>query len=1046
MNKCQKPRIWWPVMLLAAFALIGSPVSGAQITHDTQTEFGSGIFDQTVLEGTEPAPEIKLDTYSDFTWSFEDDDIAGWTFATKQPGAIATEDPDGQIHLLAEQVGGDESYGLAYRTDVAVPDVFVVEYLIKFDAIDASGVADPMTDQPTGACARLDVFNSSVGLRMDVFTDRMVSFYREGSTGVDYPTISYFDVTTNLDQWYTLRFECDFATPGYPCQVYRDDTWIGELNADTRNAWQQAVRPMAYSRGAASGVAEMYVDRVRIGAIETDYYLSGTYTSDMLDLNATSFGELSWTEMIEGGDYPWGNWTKYAGNPVIDDGVGSGNLPENMLTDINDPLQQPILYDGKYWLTYAGCCGDDIRLAYSTDPELLTWTIYEGNPILSPGAGENYLFSPNIFKDGETYYLFYDVSLTLNSVTAQRVAYATAPAPTGPWTKGPVILDIGAPGSWEEGRVTEPFVVKDGDTYYLFYMGDVFASGSGEQIGLASTSSALFPLGPEANDYWTKHGLILPHNPDPTGWDRGLTADPSVIKVDGIFYMLYTGSYANTAWDLGIAWADNPMGPWNRPAAPSLVKGAPGEWDDARLVRGAIHFNPNNGKYVMPYSGNDGSRYRGGIAYADPFAPEEMITFETSSSPDGSTWEGWLPVTNGGIIASTPDRYLSYRAALNLSSGGMTPALTSVTINYDTEPSAGSITGNVFCDATGLHGVEVSLYNMSAELVEAVYTDENGDYAMNDIPDGEYAVVLMVPMGFSPLGDIEVPVTIAGDDHVVDFELTDEAGTMGENFWWWKKHFRYHQLGGVWMSIVDFTVEDINNYSQIIFEHFHNRTDGYAIQMESVTFTDDPPRPLTFEELSDIFLMPYEHTAEYQVNRSIRANLLNIASGKLSQLTIVSEDGATASQALTYLIGLYLTGEPTNVYIANVNLQRMHVSVMIPAGIIPLETPNIMYKPEGESTPIIPEHFSLSQNHPNPFNMSTSISFSLPQAGPVELSVYNINGQRVKVIAERTFDAGYHVISWDGTNSSGEAVATGIYFYQLRTKAFVDSKKMLLIK
>jgi hypothetical protein len=290
---------------------------------------------------------------------------------------------------------------------------------------------------------------------------------------------------------------------------------------------------------------------------------------------------------------------------------------------------------------------------------------------------EYYVYSPNIFKDGSTYYLVYDVALNSSHGSCERITYATASSPLGPYTKGPVILDIGAAGQFDDGRVAEPFVFKDNGTYYLFYMGDHYPYGNKEEIALATTSAADFPLGPGGGN-WTKYGLILGFNPDPNSWDRGLDADPSVIKVGSTFYMLYTGSYANTAWKEGVAWCTSPYGPWNRPSAPNLPLGPAGSWDSSRLVRGAIHYNSYNGKYVLPYSGTDGSGYKGGIATADPYVP---ITFETRTSPDGSTWENWKPVTNGSNIQSTPSKYFQYRATLY--KGPLeSPTLTSVTIDY----------------------------------------------------------------------------------------------------------------------------------------------------------------------------------------------------------------------------------------------------------------------------------------------------------------------------------------------------------------------------
>jgi len=89
----------------------------------------------------------------------------------------------------------------------------------------------------------------------------------------------------------------------------------------------------------------------------------------------------------------------------------------------------------------------------------------------------------------------------------------------------------------------------------------------------------------------------------------------------------------------------------------------------------------------------------------------------------------------------------------------------------------------------------------------------------------------------------------------------------------------------------------------------------------------------------------------------------------------------------------------------------------------------------------IPEGFVLSQNYPNPFNPTTEISFGLPSAGHVLLEVYNIRGQLVEVLADRTYSAGEHTVTWDATGK-----ASGMYFYRITTDAFTESRKMLLLK
>ncbi len=208
------------------------------------------------------------------------------------------------------------------------------------------------------------------------------------------------------------------------------------------------------------------------------------------------------------------------------------------------------------------------------------------------------------------------------------MSYARAPTPFGPWTRGSYILDIGKPGEWDYGRVTEPGIFKAGDTYYLFYMGDSYPPvGNGEQVAVATTSVANFPNGP-----WVKQGLMLPIGQSATAWDRGLTADPSVIKVGDIYYMLYTGSYGNEHWKMGIATAKNLLGPWARPENPILSPG-PSVWENGSLVRGGLYYN--QGKFYLYYSGYSAStgKFKVGLAIGDP----EMIpTPPPHSCPDYS--------------------------------------------------------------------------------------------------------------------------------------------------------------------------------------------------------------------------------------------------------------------------------------------------------------------------------------------------------------------------------------------------------------------------
>jgi len=89
----------------------------------------------------------------------------------------------------------------------------------------------------------------------------------------------------------------------------------------------------------------------------------------------------------------------------------------------------------------------------------------------------------------------------------------------------------------------------------------------------------------------------------------------------------------------------------------------------------------------------------------------------------------------------------------------------------------------------------------------------------------------------------------------------------------------------------------------------------------------------------------------------------------------------------------------------------------------------------------IVDAYELSQNYPNPFNPSTTISFTLQKAGSVELTVYNIQGQKVAMLVNKKMKAGSNTVVWDASH-----LASGVYYYKLTSGDYTAVKKMTLIK
>lgn len=94
----------------------------------------------------------------------------------------------------------------------------------------------------------------------------------------------------------------------------------------------------------------------------------------------------------------------------------------------------------------------------------------------------------------------------------------------------------------------------------------------------------------------------------------------------------------------------------------------------------------------------------------------------------------------------------------------------------------------------------------------------------------------------------------------------------------------------------------------------------------------------------------------------------------------------------------------------------------------------------------LPSDCHLAQNHPNPFNPTTTIQFDLPVSSHVRLDIHDVLGRRVRTLVSDTRSAGSHSVKWDGKDRLGTPVASGVYFYHLVANDFVATKKMVLVK
>ena len=90
---------------------------------------------------------------------------------------------------------------------------------------------------------------------------------------------------------------------------------------------------------------------------------------------------------------------------------------------------------------------------------------------------------------------------------------------------------------------------------------------------------------------------------------------------------------------------------------------------------------------------------------------------------------------------------------------------------------------------------------------------------------------------------------------------------------------------------------------------------------------------------------------------------------------------------------------------------------------------------------IIPAEFRLHNNYPNPFNPETNIKFEIPGSGLVIITIYDLLGNKIITLLNQHLSAGVYKVNWIATN-----LASGIYFYRMESKDFIDTKRMVLLK
>jgi|TARA_B110000263_G_scaffold53964_1_gene45324 hypothetical protein len=241
---------------------------------------------------------------------------------------------------------------------------------------------------------------------------------------------------------------------------------------------------------------------------------------------------------------------------------------------------------------------------------------------------------------------------------------------------------------------------------------------------------------------------------------------------------------------------------------------------------------------------------------------------------------------------------------------------------------------------------------------------------------------------------------------------------------------------------VTFTINMIDNepVRGIELDIFHDFSDltysGVSRGEKLQGLVNDEGNPTSDMTILGNWVEDHVKVLAYSVNRARTDG--DGVEGNLLYLTYTLADGASLPDNISF----YFT--VVNIPGTSLNPELLNVVCSSPSEDSPAVVNTTVASTDRGS--ILPNEYALFQNYPNPFNPSTQIVFDVPAAEFVTLRVYNLLGQDVETLINKSMAPGRYTIEWNGNDMLNNEVASGVYFYELRGKSFITRKKMLLIR
>lgn len=470
------------------------------------------------------------------------------------------------------------------------------------------------------------------------------------------------------------------------------------------------------------------------------------------------------------------------------------------------------------------------------------------------------------------------------------------------------------------------------------------------------------------------------------------------------------------------------------------------------LPSGLIASNDiENGLFLMQYDANAGriegvvsSSVTGPLNGAQvEYAPYSLdLTTDATGAYRYAVHPGAGQVVRASAFGHAPDS-----VTVAVAPSGTTTANITL-VKYP----AGSISGHITNAVTGLPVQLVELTLTGTPL--STTTNANGDYSFVGVPTLPTAAYTLEVRRYGFVIPRPYPVTVVANANVtkdvqlspaaayVDFSAptgwtvqNDPATTSG--FWVFDEPFGTYSSGVPVQTEYDHTLDPENRCA--VTGNLHSGGIGDDDVDGGATRLSSPVYDLSGMSAPHIFFYRWYAVNDTQDAWQVEMTDNGGASWHLLDTTVENE-------AFWKPVDVDLTGIAANP--ATVQF-RFTAQDPPPGQIVEAALDDFtLYDAGGHATgvavpPIAATALDLAQNFPNPFAGETSIDFAIPRKGAVRIDVYDVRGARVATVVDGELEAGHHRAAWSGVDGSGKRAAAGLYFYELRTKDGVRTKKMV---